>query len=370
MKNTFGTSVSLTVFGESHGPFIGAVLDGLAPGIEVNEDDIRHALTLRRPAGRISTARQEKDEYTIASGVFECKTTGTPISIIIPNADTRSKDYKKTYGLARPGHADFSAYCKYHGYEDFRGGGHFSGRVTSALVAAGAIARAALAKKGIYLGTHIKELAGVPDRAWGDYKSDIDDLYTKVFPVLDADAEASMRTEIEKAAAEGDSVGGLLETVVIGMPAGVGEPYFDSLESVIAHMMFSVPGVKGVLFGAGMGFATMRGSEANDAFRIDESGKVYTVTNNNGGVNGGITNGNPIAFTTVIKPTPSIYKKQETIDFVNNEEKDISIEGRHDPCIAHRARIVVDSLTAVALCDMLAGRYGTDWINADTRSDF
>jgi hypothetical protein len=153
MKNTFGTSVCLTVFGESHGPFIGAVLDGLAPGIEVNEDDIRHALTLRRPAGRISTARQEKDEYTIASGVFEGKTTGTPIAIIIPNADTRSKDYKKTYGLARPGHADFAAYCKYHGFEDFRGGGHFSGRVTSALVAVGAIARAALAKKGIYLGT-------------------------------------------------------------------------------------------------------------------------------------------------------------------------------------------------------------------------
>ena len=362
MKNTFGTSVSLTVFGESHGPFIGAVLDGLAPGIEVNEDDIRHALTLRRPVGRISTARQEKDEYTIASGVFEGKTTGTPIAIIIPNADTRSKDYKKTYGLARPGHADFAAYCKYHGFEDFRGGGHFSGRVTSALVAAGAIARAALAKKGIYLGTHIKELAGVPDRAFSDLKADIDDLYTKVFPVLSLEAEEKMRAEIEKAASDGDSVGGMLETVVIGMPAGVGEPYFDSLESVIAHMMFSVPGVKGVLFGAGVDFARMRGSEANDAFCI-ENGKVYTKTNNNGGVNGGITNGSPVTFTTVIKPTPSIYKTQETIDFVSGEEKDISIEGRHDPCIAHRVRIVVDSLTAIALCDMLAGRYGTDWIN-------
>jgi chorismate synthase len=361
MKNTFGTSVCLTVFGESHGPFIGAVLDGLAPGIDVSDDDIRHALTLRRPAGRISTARQEKDEYTIASGVFEGKTTGTPIAIIIPNADTRSKDYKKTYGLARPGHADFAAYCKYHGFEDYRGGGHFSGRVTSALVAAGAIARAALAAKGIYLGTHIKELAGVPDRAFDDLRADIDDLYTKVFPVLSPEAEEKMRAEIEKAAAEGDSVGGMLETVVIGMPAGVGEPYFDSLESVIAHMMFSVPGVKGVLFGAGTDFAKMRGSEANDAFRM-EDGRVYTKTNNNGGVNGGITNGSPVTFTTVIKPTPSIYKKQETVDFLAGEEKDISIEGRHDPCIAHRARIVVDSLTAIALCDMLAGRYGTDWI--------
>ena len=362
MKNTFGTSVSLTVFGESHGPFIGAVLDGLAPGIEVNEDDIKHALTMRRPAGKISTARQEKDEYVIASGVFEGKTTGTPISIIIPNADTRSTDYKKTYGLARPGHADFASFCKYHGFEDYRGGGHFSGRVTSALVAAGAIARAALAKKGIYIGTHIKELAGVPDRAFGDLKADIDDLYTKVFPVLSEKAEENMRAEIEKAAADGDSVGGLLETVVIGMPAGVGEPYFDSLESVISHMMFSVPGVKGVLFGAGMDFAKMRGSEANDAFRMDDNGNVYTKTNNNGGVNGGITNGSPICFTTVIKPTPSIYKQQETIDFVANEEKDICIEGRHDPCIAHRARIVVDSLTAIALCDMLSCRYGTDFL--------
>ena len=362
MKNTFGTSVSLTVFGESHGPFIGAVLDGLAPGIEVNEDDIKHALTMRRPAGKISTARQEKDEYVIASGVFEGKTTGTPISIIIPNADTRSKDYKKTYGLARPGHADFASFCKYHGFEDYRGGGHFSGRVTSALVAAGAIARAALAKKGIYIGTHIKELAGVPDRAFGDLKSDIDDLYTKVFPVLSEKAEENMRAEIEKAAADGDSVGGLLETVVIGMPAGVGEPYFDSLESVISHMMFSVPGVKGVLFGAGMDFAKMRGSKANDAFRMDDNGNVYTKTNNNGGVNGGITNGSPICFTTVIKPTPSIYKQQKTIDFVANEEKDICIEGRHDPCIAHRARIVVDSLTAIALCDMLSCRYGTDFL--------
>lgn len=359
MKNTFGTSVSLTVFGESHGPFIGAVLDGIAPGIEVNDEDIRHALTLRRPAGKISTARQEKDEYVIASGVFEGKTTGTPIAIIIPNADTRSKDYKKTYGLARPGHADFAAYCKYHGYEDYRGGGHFSGRVTSALVAAGAIARAALAKNGIYIGTHIKELAGIPDRAFGDYKEDIDALYGKVFPVLSEDSEANMRAEIEKAASEGDSVGGLLETVIIGIPAGVGEPYFDSFESIISHMMFSVPGVKGVLFGAGTDFAKMRGSQANDAFRIND-GKVYTTTNNNGGVNGGITNGTPVLFTTVIKPTPSIYKKQETIDFVSNEEKDISIEGRHDPCIAHRARIVVDSLASIAVCDMLSGRYGTD----------
>lgn len=361
MKNTFGNSVSITVFGESHGPFIGAVLDGLAPGIEVDEDAVRHALTLRRPAGRISTARQEKDEYIIASGVFEGKTTGTPITIIIPNADTRSKDYKKTYGLARPGHADFSAYCKYHGFEDYRGGGHFSGRITASLVAAGAIARTALEKKGVYIGTHIKELAGIADRPFGEYREDIDELYSKVFPVLSAEAENAMKAEIEKAAFEGDSVGGMLETVIIGMPAGVGEPYFDSLESVISHMMFSVPGVKGVLFGAGTDFAVMRGSAANDAFRVKD-GKICTLTNNNGGVNGGITNGAAVMFTTVVKPTPSIYKSQKTVDFLKSEETDISIEGRHDPCIVHRARIVADSLAAVALCDMLAQRYGTDYL--------
>ena len=184
MKNTFGTSVCLTVFGESHGPYIGAVLDGLAPGIDVDEEAIRHALTLRRPAGRISTARCEKDEYIIASGVFEGKTTGTPIAIIIPNEDTRSRDYGKNFGLARPGHADYTAHCKYHGFEDYRGGGHFSGRVTAALVALGAIARSALSKKGIFIGTHIKEICGVEDRGFEDYYKDIDSLYDSVFPEI------------------------------------------------------------------------------------------------------------------------------------------------------------------------------------------
>lgn len=361
MKNTFGTSVCLTVFGESHGPYIGAVLDGLAPGIDVDEEAIRHALTLRRPAGRISTARCEKDEYIIASGVFEGKTTGTPIAIIIPNEDTRSRDYGKNFGLARPGHADYTAHCKYHGFEDYRGGGHFSGRVTAALVALGAIARSALSKKGIFIGTHIKEICGTFDRGFEDYYKDIDSLYDSVFPVLSKDSEEKMREVIEKAAAEGDSVGGMLETVITGVPEGVGEPFFDSFESTISHMMFSVPAVKGVMFGAGEKFARMRGSEANDPIRIKD-GKVYTVTNNNGGVCGGITNGEPVLFSCIVKPTSSIYKSQETIDMYKNENSILTVEGRHDPCIVHRARIVVDSLCAIALCDMLAGRFGTDYI--------
>lgn len=361
MKNTFGTSVCLTVFGESHGPYIGAVLDGLAPGIDVDEEAIRHALTLRRPAGRISTARCEKDEYIIASGVFEGKTTGTPIAVIIPNEDTRSRDYGKNFGLARPGHADYTAHCKYHGFEDYRGGGHFSGRVTVALVALGAIARSALSKKGIFIGTHIKEICGTFDRGFEDYIEDIESLYDSVFPVLSKESEEKMREVIEKAAEKGDSVGGVLETVVTGVPAGVGEPFFDSFESTISHMMFSVPAVKGVMFGAGEKFARMRGSEANDPIRIKD-GKVYTVTNNNGGVCGGITNGEPVLFSCIVKPTSSIYKAQETIDMYKNENSTLTVEGRHDPCIVHRARIVVDSLCAIALCDMLAGRFGTDYI--------
>ncbi len=361
MKNTFGTSVCLTVMGESHGAYIGAVLDGLAPGIEVDEEKIRHALTLRRPAGKISTSRQEKDEYIIASGVFGGKTTGTPITLIIPNADTRSRDYSKNFGLARPGHADFTAHEKYHGFEDFRGGGHFSGRVTSALVALGAIARDALEKKGIFIGTHIKEIAGIPDAPFRDIRAELDAIYNKTFPVISEEAGEAMTKKIEEAADAGDSVGGILETAVIGLPSGMGEPFFDSVESIISHMMFSVPGVKGVLFGAGENFAKMRGSEANDPLRI-ENGRVYTTSNNNGGVNGGITNGMPLVFSCIMKPTSSIYRAQDTVDMYKKENATLEVAGRHDPCIVHRAGIVVTSLTAIAVCDMLAGRYGTDGI--------
>ncbi|MGN1095436.1 MAG: chorismate synthase, partial [Eubacteriales bacterium] len=292
-------------------------------------------------------------EFIIASGVCEGRTTGTPIAVIIPNEDTRSRDYAKNYGLARPGHADYAAYCKYHGFEDYRGGGHFSGRVTSALVAVGTIARMALREKNIHIGTHIKEIAGIPDRGFEDGERDIAALYEKTFPVLSEEAGERMRCEIEKAASDGDSVGGILETLVTGMPAGLGEPFFDSVESIISHAMFSVPGVKGVLFGAGEEFAKMRGSKANDPFRIDGDGKIYTLTNNNGGINGGITNGNNILFRCIVKPTSSIYKTQQTVNFIKNTNEDLTVEGRHDPCIVHRARIVVDALTAISLCNLL-----------------
>ena len=361
MKNSFGQSVSVTLFGESHGSEIGIVIDGLAPGIEVDREFISFQLSLRRPQGKISTKRCEMDEFRIVSGVFEGKTTGTPICIVIPNSDTKSKDYSSTRFLARPGHADYTANCKYHGFEDYRGGGHFSGRITAPIVAAGAICLQALKKKGIYIGTHVKECAGVCDSGFSEICDDIQKLNSMDFAVLSEKSGDMMKEAILNAANEGDSVGGILETAVVGMPAGLGEPWFDSVESSLSHILFSIPAVKGVQFGLGFEFAKKRGSEANDCFKMDE-GKVTTITNNNGGINGGITNGMPILFSCVVKPTPTIYKPQKTVDFNTNENAEITPHGRHDPAIIHRARVVVDSVTALCLCDLLAMRFGTDWL--------
>ena len=361
MKNTFGQNVSITLIGESHGPFIGAVIDGLAPGIEISNEFISSQLDKRRPKGKISTSRSESDNFSIISGVFEGKSCGTPICILIPNENTKSKDYSLTKDLARPGHADYTAMCKYHGFQDYRGGGHFSGRITAALVAAGAICIDALRKKGIYIGTHIKKCAGVCDREFLNIEEDIKNLTNKDFAVLDESKEAIMKEAIEKAAKDGDSVGGIMETAILGLPKGLGEPWFDSIESIISHIMFSIPAVKGIEFGMGFEMADKFGSEVNDSFCV-ESGNVVTTTNNNGGINGGITNGMPVVFRCVVKPTPSIYKEQKTVNMATNENESLTIEGRHDPAIIHRARVVADSVCAIALCDILSGRFGTDWL--------
>ena len=361
MKNVLGNSITITLFGESHGEQIGVVIDGLAPGIDVDMDFMRKQLELRKPHGKISTQRVEADEPHIVSGVFEGKTTGTPICILFENNNTKSKDYSKTKNLMRPGHADFTAFEKYHGFQDYRGGGHFSGRITTPLVAAGSILIKALQAKGISIGSHIKKCGSIEDRAFRDFASDIAKVNELIFPVLDEKVTEKMNGYMVEAANEGDSVGGILETVVIGVPAGVGEPWFDTMESMIAHALFSVPAVKGVEFGEGFGFADLKGSQANDAFEIRD-GKVVTKTNHNGGINGGITNGMPIQFNTVIKPTPSIYKKQETVNLETMENEELQIQGRHDPAIIHRARVVVDSMTAIVLADMLATRFGTDWL--------
>ena len=363
MKNTFGNYLTVTIFGESHGTYIGAVIDGISPGLDVDKEYIKRLLCLRRPSGNISTSRVEKDDFTIVSGVYENKTTGTPVCILIPNEDKRSKDYSSSRWLMRPSHADYTANCKYHGFEDYRGGGHFSGRVTAAIVAAGGIVIPALNKKGIKIGTHIKKCGGVFDKDFSeDLENDIEKLSNKEFAVLDDIAEEQMKNAINSARNAGDSVGGVLETAIKGLDAGLGEPFFDSVESSISHALFSVPAVKGVEFGSGFSLADMKGSEANDLFFFDENGNVRTKTNNSGGVNGGITNGMPVIFRTAFRPTPTISISQNTVDLLKKTNEVLSARGRHDPCIVHRARVVVDCITALVVSDILTGRYGTDWL--------
>ena len=345
MKNTFGESVSVTLFGESHGKAVGAVLDGLAPGIPVDEAFIAHQMALRSSLSSLSTARRESDTVTILSGVFGGKTTGTPITFVIQNSDTHSADYEAMHSVARPGHADYTAYCKYHGFSDPRGGGHFSGRITAGLVAAGAVAITALAGRGIRIGTHIKRCACISDRDFQNIDKDIEMLAKLPFAVLDENRAESMKEAIAAAKRDGDSVGGILETAVTGLPA-----------------------VKGVEFGDGFSLAELHGSEANDSFRA-ENGVIKTETNRCGGILGGISNGMPLLFRLAVKPTPSIYKTQNTVDFIKKENTELLIHGRHDPAVIHRARVVVDSVTALVLCDQLALRFGTDYLRADDKGE-
>ena len=337
MKNTFGNSLTITLFGESHGAAIGAVLDGVPSGVFVDDEYIASQLTRRRPKDALSTPRQEQDRYTILSGVFEGHTTGTPICITIPNADTHSSDYSEMQFKMRPSHADFTANCRYGGFQDYRGGGHFSGRITAALVAAAGLIIPALNKKGISVNTNVVNVAGETQ-------------------------EDKWKEKILAIKADGDSVGGILQTVVTGVPAGVGEPWFDTVEGMISHAVFSIPAVKGIEFGLGFDFADKTGSQVNDQMYIDD-GEVKCYTNNNGGVLGGITNGMPIVFNTVIKPTPTISKEQNTVDILEKTNTTISARGRHDPCIVHRAEVVVESVTALVVADMLLTRFGTDWLD-------
>ena len=353
MRNTFGNNITVTLFGESHGKMIGSVLDGMPAGIPVDEEFIAYQMSLRKSVGAISTARKEADEVKIVSGVFNGKTTGTPITYIIENQETRSSDYCELAYKALPGLADYTAEIKYGGYQDFRGGGHFSGRITAGLVSAGAVVISALKAKGITIGTHILSCGGVYDKNFNDVKSDIDYLNGREFAVLDENKEDEMKSVIMTAKTENDSVGGILETAVYGMPAGIGEPWFDTVEGILSHGLFSIPAIKGIEFGAGFKYAEMRGSQANDPFRnVDNA--VITETNNCGGILGGITNGMPLIFRCAVKPTPSIYKEQQTIDLKTGENTTLQIHGRHDPAIIHRARVVVDSVTALCLYDMLS----------------
>jgi chorismate synthase len=347
------------IFGESHGPAIGVSLSGVPSGIELDMEEIAFEMSRRAPGkSPLSTARKEADIPEIISGVFEGRTTGTPLCAVIKNTDQHSKDYSKTKDLARPGHADYTGFMRYEGNNDYRGGGHFSGRLTAPLVFAGAVAKQILAQEGIKVGAHIRQVETVEDIPFDNdqYFLDGDLFYTiahKEFPVLDDQQGKAMQEAILAAKMDCDSVGGIIECAVLGLPAGIGSPDFgENVEGIIAQHMFAVPAVKGIAFGAGFGCAAMRGSQMNDPLYM-KGWDVRTRTNYNGGVNGGITNGMPVSFEVAIRPTPSIAKEQDTVNLETMQNDKIKIEGRHDPCIVHRAVPVIEAAAALAVCELL-----------------
>ena len=358
MRNILGNNLTVTVFGESHGSHIGAIIDGITAGIKVDENFINECLAKRRPQGKGETARVEKDEYKIVSGVFNGYTTGSPLCIIIENNDTKSKDYSLIKDLARPSHADYVANVKYNGFNDYRGGGHFSGRITASIVASGAILLKALEKLNIKIGCHIKKCGNILDKDFNDFDNEIDKVNNMIFPVIN-DVEEQMKEEINNAASNKDSIGGIIQTAITGLPVGLGEPMFSSLEGELSKAMFAIGGIKGIEFGLGFNFANLKGSEANDEFVIVE-GKVKTKTNNNGGIIGGISNGMPIVFNVAIRPTPSILKEQNTINMHTKQNDKLTIQGRHDPAIIRRINIVIRCMCALVISDMLITKYGQD----------
>ena len=346
-----------SIFGESHGPAIGVVLEQVPPGLVLDREAISKEMARRAPGkSPLSTARKEADVPEILSGVFDGKTTGTPLCAIIHNSDHHSKDYAKTRFLARPSHGDYTGFVRYQGCNDYRGGGHFSGRLTAPLVFAGAVAKQLLAQRGITVGAHISQIGTVKDKSFADTQLTptlFQTLSEKAFPTVDDQAGAAMQAEILQAREELDSIGGAIQCAVLGLPVGVGSPDLGcNVEGVLAQHLFAVPAVKGLSFGAGFDFAAMRGSQANDPFYM-ENGQVKTRTNHSGGVNGGISNGMPVLFQVAIRPTPSIGQEQNTINFSTMEDAKLTIQGRHDPCIVHRAVPVIEAAAALAICELL-----------------
>ena len=355
MSATWGKKIRYTIFGESHGKGLGITIDGLPPGLELNLPEITRELARRAPGrSSLATARSEKDAFTIWSGFVNGKTTGTPLCAIIENQNQISADYEEMAQKFRPGHADYSGYIKYKGFNDIRGGGHFSGRLTASLVLAGAIAKQLLLQKDIVIGAHIQRIESVSSPRFDAVTTDyalLKQLSNQEFAVIDPALSAQMQECILSAKSAGDSVGGTIETAVINLPAGLGDPFFDSFESTLSHLLFSIPAIKGVEFGAGFDFAEMRGSVANDKM-VNQNGVTKTSTNHNGGILGGITNGMPLIFRVVIKPTPSINVPQHTVDS-KGENVMLIVGGRHDPCIVPRAIPVVEAVTAMAILDVL-----------------
>ena len=352
MSSTYGENLKLSIFGQSHGAAIGMTLDGIPAGLPVDYTALNQFLARRAPGqGAYTTSRKEVDAPEFLSGLVNDRTCGAPIAAIIRNENTRSGDYENLKDCPRPGHADYTAQIKYGGYQDVAGGGHFSGRLTAPLCIAGGLCKQWLEAIGIYVQAHISVLAGIADDPlFQDWTSDKLLPLCDDFPVLNQDAGLRMKQAIADAKAEGDSVGGIIECVVTGLPAGLGDPMFGGMESRIASIIYGIPAVKGIDFGSGFSGSYMRGSENNDAFTIRD-GKIVTETNNAGGILGGITNGMPLVFTAAIKPTPSIAKAQHSVSLTQMTEKSLQIHGRHDPCIVPRAVAVIEAAAAIAIYD-------------------
>ena len=350
MSSTYGTMIKLSIFGQSHGAAIGMTLDGVPAGLPVDTDKLQAFLNRRAPGQKDwSTPRKEEDRPEFLSGILDGYTCGAPIAAMIRNTNTRSKDYSNLKDCPRPGHADYTAQVKYGGFQDAPGGGHFSGRLTAPLCIAGGLCKQWLETEGILIGSHISSVAGIRDTAFDPVSPDFTTI-PQNFPTLSSQTGFSMQQAIADAKACGDSVGGTVECAVTGLPAGLGEPMFGGMEGRIAQIVYGIPAVKGVEFGAGFASAALRGSENNDVFTI-QNGMVKTVTNNCGGILGGITNGMPLVFRAAIKPTPSISKSQQTVDLKTGEITTLEIKGRHDPCIVPRAVPVIEAAAAIAIYD-------------------
>ena len=356
MSSTYGEKIKISVFGESHGGGIGVVIDGLPAGEAIDFDAVLAQMARRAPGrDKTATPRKESDLPRVLSGMLGDVLTGAPLCAVIENTNTRSQDYGNLLTKPRPGHSDYTAYVKYHGANDIRGGGHFSGRITAPLVFAGAVCRQLLERRGIQIAAHIQSVGSIHDKPFDPVavpSALIKRLSASSFALIDESAEEAVRAEIEAARLAQDSVGGMIECAVTGLPAGVGEPMFDGLEGAIAKAVFGVPAVKGIEFGAGFALAAMRGSRANDAFCYD-NGHVVTETNHCGGILGGIANGMPLIFRCAVKPTPSIAQPQKTVDLQTGENTVLTIHGRHDPCIVPRAVPVIEAVTALAIINEL-----------------
>ncbi len=349
--NTIGNSIRLTIFGASHDTCIGCVIDGLPAGLTVNHETITRDLSLRKPAPGIGTPRVEADIPEIV-GLLDGKTTGAPLVIRIENTNINDSDYDELRRIPRPGHADYPAYAKYGVNHDIRGGGMFSGRMTTVLVAAGAILRDFLSEHGIFVGSYTKSIGSVKDDALYSADEIMQVSPSNPLRAMTSEMEDAMRNEILAVKADGDSVGGVICCVAKGLPAGLGEPFFDTLDGEIAKAVFAVPGVKGIEFGAGFDAASLRGSENNDSYRMID-GVVSTETNNAGGVLGGMSNGAVLDFSVAFKPTPSISKRQNSVDLFDGKDAELSVRGRHDPCIAPRGAVVIEAMTLFVIADLL-----------------